>query len=249
LQPRYVILRNVETRCFHFILSYRVRCPTFFASSKLAFSGVPWSLVSAIIGAVAGQIYRADLFSLKTYQLPPWLIGLSSSVAPYVIGSTRPPRRTNRALHEGSTGSSASAPRARTGGVNDEDEGPITTARQSASSPTRGGRGDNSRGGTTTSVMRDWVNELTGRDRTSPGLRIPNEAEISQVSAMFPNVGRETVVGVLQRRYAEGFNSLPVILRFTPGETLRGVTGFCYLFPTPPYTLLSLDFVTFRENC
>jgi len=172
---------------------------TYLLAAQLAFSGVPGSLVSAIIGAVAGQIYRADLFSLKAYQLPPWLIGLSSSVAPYVIGSTRPPRRTNRALHEGSTGSSASAPRARTGGVNDEDEGPITTARQSASSPTRGGRGDNSRGGTTTSVMRDWVNELTGRDRTSPGLRIPNEAEISQVSAMFPNVGRETVVGVLQR--------------------------------------------------
>ena len=56
--------------------------------------------------------------------------------------------------------------------------------------------------------MRDWVNELTGRDGSSSGLRIPSEAEISQVSAMFPNVGRETVVGALQRRYAWGFHSL-----------------------------------------
>jgi len=49
--------------------------------------------------------------------------------------------------------------------------------------------------------MRDWVNELTGGDGSSPGLRIPSEAEIVQVSAMFPNVGRGTVVGALQRRY------------------------------------------------
>jgi len=172
---------------------------TYLLAAQLAFSAVPGSLVSAVIGAVVGQIYRADLFSLKTYQIPPWLIRLSSNVAPYVIGSTRPPRRSNRALHEGSRASSTSVPSARAGGIGDEDEGPITTARQSPSSTTRDGRGDNSRGGTTTSVMRDWVNELTGRDRTSPSLRIPNEAEISQVLAMFPNVGRETVVGVLQR--------------------------------------------------
>ena len=238
LQPRYVTLCNVETR--RFILSYstrstRVHCIMLtIAPSKLAFSAVPGSLVSAVIGAVVGQIYRADLFSLKTYQIPPWLIRLSSNVAPYVIGSTRPPRRTNRALHEGSRASSTSVPPARAGGISDEDEGPITTARQSPSSTTRGGRGDNSRGGTTTSVMRDWVNELTGRDRTSPGLRIPSEAEITQVLGMFPNVGRETVVGVMQRRYARGFHSLPVTLCFAIGEPCMGVTGFIVCFPTLP---------------
>jgi len=174
---------------------------TYLLAAQLAFSAAPGSLVSAIIGVFAGQLYRADLFNLKTYQLPPWLIRLSSNVAPYVIGSTRPPRRTNRALREASGTSFASMLRASVGGANGEDEGPITTARQSASSTTRlsaGGRGDNSRGGTTTSVMRDWVNELTGRDRAAPGLRIPSEAEISQVLAMFPNVGRETVIGALQ---------------------------------------------------
>lgn len=190
-----------------------------FHFSKLAFSAVPGSLVSAIIGVVAGQLYRTDLFSLKEYQLPPWLVRLSSNVAPYVIGSTRPPRRTNRALREAPRASLASMLRASVGGASDEDESPITTARQSASSTTRlptGGRGDNSRGSTTTSVMRDWVNELTGRDGTTPGLRIPSEAEISQVLAMFPNVGRETVVGALQRRYVPGFRFLPAILRYAP---------------------------------
>lgn len=171
-------------------------------AAQLAFSAVPGSLVSAIIGVVAGQLYRADLFNLKTYQLPPWLVRLSSRLGPYVIGSTRPPRRTNRALNDGSRVSLTSLLRGNGGGTNDEDEGPITTARQNASSTTRpstGGRRDSSRGSTTTSVMRDWVNELTGRDGTSSGIRIPTEAEITQVSAMFPNVGRETVVGALQR--------------------------------------------------
>lgn len=191
-----------------------------FHFSQLAFSAAPGSLVSAIIGVFAGQLYRSDFFNLKTYQLPPWLIRLSSNMAPYVIGSTRPPRRTNLALREASTSrpSLASVLRASVGGANDEDEGPITTTRQSASSTPRlstGGRGDNSRRGTTTSVMRDWVNELTGRDGTSPALRIPSEAEISQVSAMFPNVGREAVVGALQRRYVWGSRSLLVIPRYT----------------------------------
>lgn len=59
--------------------------------------------------------------------------------------------------------------------------------------------------------MRDWVNELTGRDGSSSGIRIPSEAEISQVSAMFPNVGRETVVGALQRRYVWSFRFFPIM--------------------------------------
>ena len=169
------------------------------------------------------------MFNLKTYQLPPWLIRLSSNVAPYIIGATRPPRRTNRALHEGPRASLTPVPRASASEVTDEDEGPITTAQRSPSSTTRlpvGGREDNSRGGTTTSVMRDWVNELTGRDGSPSGLRIPSEAEISQISAMFPNVGRETVVGVLQRRCVWGFHFSLTILCSTPGANVSPPTFF-----------------------
>jgi hypothetical protein len=58
--------------------------------------------------------------------------------------------------------------------------------------------------------MREWVDELTGRmDRANPGIRIPNESEISQLTSMFPTVEREVVVGALQRRYAR-FNSFEV---------------------------------------
>ena len=213
-----------------------------FGSSKLAFSAAPGSLVSALIGVVAGQLYRADFFNLKRYQLPRWLIHLSSNVAPYVIGSTRPPRRTNRALYEGSR---ASVPRA--SGATDEGEGPITTALRDPPSTTRssgGGRGDNSRSGTTTSVMRDWVNELTGRDGSS-GVRIPSEAEISQVTAMFPNVGRETVVGALQRRYVRGFHFSPAVPCFTPRRTPTRPSGSC--FASHPPTSLLFFFFFFRD--
>lgn len=51
------------------------------------------------------------------------------------------------------------------------------------------------------SVMREWVDELTGRtERAAAGLRVPNEAEITQLTSMFPDLRREDVVGALQRR-------------------------------------------------
>lgn len=46
--------------------------------------------------------------------------------------------------------------------------------------------------------MREWVNELTGRE--SAGIRVPSEAEIAQITSMFPDVQRQTVIGALQRR-------------------------------------------------
>ena len=82
--------------------------------------------------------------------------------------------------------------------------------------------------------MRDWVNELTGRDGASSGLRIPSEAEISQVSAMFPNVGRETVVGALQRRCVRGLHFLPTMLCFIPGGPSVGHRARASLPTVPP---------------
>ncbi|KAG5219935.1 DSC E3 ubiquitin ligase complex [Salix suchowensis] len=52
------------------------------------------------------------------------------------------------------------------------------------------------------SVMREWVNELTGRtDRTNAGIRVPTDAEVVQVSTMFPDLDRDVIVAALQRRY------------------------------------------------
>ncbi len=63
---------------------------------------------------------------------------------------------------------------------------------------------DDSRGATEQpgpSVMREWVNELTGRvDRASTGIRVPTEAEISQLLSIFPDLQRDVIVAALQRR-------------------------------------------------
>jgi hypothetical protein len=51
--------------------------------------------------------------------------------------------------------------------------------------------------------MREWVNELTGRnEQGTTGVRVPSDAEITQVTTMFPNMQRAVIVGALQRRLA-----------------------------------------------
>ena len=96
----------------------------------------------------------------------------------------RPPRRLNRALPD--------EQRVNTGqGQNEE---VITTARP----PSTGTGVSPTPRETGTSVMREWVNELTGRE--SAGIRVPSEAEIAQITSMFPDVQRQTVIGALQRR-------------------------------------------------
>ena len=55
--------------------------------------------------------------------------------------------------------------------------------------------------GPRSSVMREWVDELTGRvDRANAGLRVPTDTEITHITSMFPSMEREVVVGALQRR-------------------------------------------------
>lgn len=51
------------------------------------------------------------------------------------------------------------------------------------------------------SVVREWVDELTGRtERAASGLRVPSDTEIEQLISMFPDMRREDVVRALQRR-------------------------------------------------
>lgn len=51
---------------------------------------------------------------------------------------------------------------------------------------------------TNRSVMSQWVNQLTGQGSTG-GIHVSTEAEISQVTSMFPNIPRESVILALQR--------------------------------------------------
>jgi hypothetical protein len=148
---------------------------------QLAFSQ-PWSsTLLAGIGLLTGAIYRSDIANLKSFRLPPWLVLFSAKYFLPLVGDLRPLRRTSRALSD------------EVNEAQDPEPSPITTRRPANEAPSNG-EGN-------ASVMREWVNEITGRaDRASTGIRIPSEAEITQVMNMFPDVQRDVVVGALQRR-------------------------------------------------
>ena len=129
-----------------------------------------------------------------------------------LIGSTRPPRRLNRALPDESR--TALANLASVNQDQEQNEETITTARRPASE-TRARVGSPPTGETRSSVVREWVNELTGRtERENAGIRVPSEAEISQLTNMFPDLQRQMVIGALQRRYEISFgNRVPTSAR------------------------------------
>jgi hypothetical protein len=55
--------------------------------------------------------------------------------------------------------------------------------------------------GSASGVVREWVNELTGRtERANSGIRVPSETEVTTLVGIFPNIEREVVVAALQRR-------------------------------------------------
>ncbi|KAJ7265449.1 hypothetical protein B0H12DRAFT_1100811 [Mycena haematopus] len=166
---------------------------TYVFALQLAIGYLPGSAAAALIGVFAGKIYRSDLTNLKGYRIPPWLASFASQYVLPLLGSLRPARRSNRALPD-DLDSENTRPQ------NNE---VITTARQGpALSPaTRRSRAENNqadqRSGTGGSVVREWVEGLTGRGQT--GIRIPTEPEIAQLTTMFPDIQRSVLVGTLQR--------------------------------------------------
>ena len=58
-------------------------------------------------------------------------------------------------------------------------------------------------------MVRQWMTELTGAARptsTAQGtVRVPSDEEIQILTGMFPDVARDVVLGVLQRRYVNLF--------------------------------------------
>jgi len=159
---------------------------------QLAISRLPGSAAVAIIGIITGQIYRSDIAGLNTYRLPPSIVRFSARFILPFIGSLRAPRRTNRALPDEtrSAGTTEASP------YNEE---VITTARSPRPGATSRTHNSNPEG-PRSSVMREWVDELTGRvDRVNAGLRVPNDTEITHITSMFPSLEREVVVGALQR--------------------------------------------------
>ena len=160
---------------------------------QLAFSQ-PWSsALAAALGISAGALYRSDIASLKGYRLPPWFVWLTSRYLHSLVGETRAVRRTTRALPVIEVSETARL----------EDEA-ITTAHPSRTERSSLPNTNDSLGATDQpgpSVMREWVNELTGRvDRASTGIRVPTDAEISQLTSIFPDLQREVIIAALQRR-------------------------------------------------
>lgn len=178
---------------------FALLCNLFY--SQLLISQPPGSVAASAIGLLAGQLYRTDALGLKGFRLPRSLQRFASRFLLPLVGSTKPPRRTNRALPDDTQR------QGRTRRTEENDE-VITTA---VTPPVRP---DNSADAVSTgipgqSVVREWVDELTGRtERAASGLRVPSENEISQVTNMFSNLPREDIVRALQRRWASNCHHL-----------------------------------------
>jgi hypothetical protein len=162
---------------------------------QLAISRLPASLAVMIIGLLSGQIYRSDIAGLNTYRFSPPLVRFSRRYLAPLVGSLRAPKRSNRALPDGS-GDGSQTPDA-----SQQNEEVVTTARNPPPAPRSATRELPTEEPNTPSVMREWVNELTGRiDQAGTGLRVPSDTEIAHVTSMFPSLDRAVVVAALQRR-------------------------------------------------
>lgn len=176
-----------------------------------AISRLPSTGAVAFIGILVGQTYRSDLANLKAYRLPQTVIRLATRFVLPLVGALRPPRRSNRALPD--------EPRrgSRNTSLTPHNDEVVTTARPSSSLGTVMPRNHHQQSDMmdrntaaaaaaaedrgSTSVMREWVDGLTGRnERPNRGpIRVPTETEIAQLTSMFSNMQRDVIVTALQR--------------------------------------------------
>ncbi|KAH0840172.1 hypothetical protein J3R83DRAFT_1156 [Lanmaoa asiatica] len=163
----------LSNKSFTYILASQGRCRDHW---RLHASGYSWALYTArsLLTSRRG-VSRRQVIRFSTRFLLP------------LIGSTRPPRRLNRARPE------RQEPTAEL--VNEE----VVTTTQPPVPTTRTDTAPSQAQGEAGSVMREWVNELTGRTEDPARIRTPSEAEISQLAAMFPDISRDLITRALQR--------------------------------------------------
>lgn len=164
---------------------------TYLTAFPLIVSYTPGSLLAAFTGLATGALYRSDLTNLKSYRAPSQLVSAISSL----VGSSRPPHLPARVI-PGDRPPFASEQILTRRRANDSTE--INTGDATPTgerTETRTGT-EGSTGGSSGSVMREWVEELTGR---RDGARVPTAAEIAELTAVFPHASREEVVAALQR--------------------------------------------------
>lgn len=169
---------------------------------QLALGHYPASVIVAMIGILTGQLYRSDLANLKSYRLPPSIVRFSQRFLYPLVGSLRAPYRTYQALPEVPVRPAAEPALADTSSA--ENTEVITTARaqpQVESAGAVGAADGTPASANSTSVVREWVDELTGRaQNAAAGLRVVSETEVAQVMSVFPDVQRSVIVTALQRR-------------------------------------------------
>lgn len=148
---------------------------------------MPGSIVVTLTGLATGALYRSDLTNLKSYRTPSWIVATISSL----VGSSRPPHMPRRAIP------GERPPFATEQVLTRRRPNQATTEEVEGSGATRTEIGSTNTGSGSGSVMREWVEELTGRRE---GARVPTAAEIAELTAVFPHASREEVVAALQRR-------------------------------------------------
>ncbi|KAF7302266.1 DSC E3 ubiquitin ligase complex subunit 2 [Mycena indigotica] len=154
---------------------------TYLFALQLALSHLPGSLAAAMVGILTGQIYRSDITAIKSYRLPPGTVSFAQNYLFPLLGSLRAARRSNRAYPDAAGGSN-------NGPLEDE---VITTARPTSMPPRNRQQQQQQpqQPEGSGSVVREWVQGITGRSPAA-GVRIPTEAEIGQLTTMFPGIRR-----------------------------------------------------------
>ncbi|KAI0776178.1 hypothetical protein BD413DRAFT_649656 [Trametes elegans] len=184
-------------------------------AAQLASTHLPAKLLPVAVGILVGYLYRSDFLQLKGWRVSMKVVRFAENWVKPLLGEAQSVRRTNRVLPE----PRAQAEARRRAAALDPDE-VITTARpRPRRTPTArppittttapDGREppddtdpapDNTSGG----VVRQWMSELASGARPGAGgggtVRAPSESEIALLTGMFPNLERDVILGVLQRR-------------------------------------------------
>ncbi|EMD40510.1 hypothetical protein CERSUDRAFT_111107 [Gelatoporia subvermispora B] len=184
---------------------------TYAIAVQLAISQTPTTLLPALIGLLSGYLYRSDFLQLKSWRFSHGAVLFAEHWVKPLLGEGRAIRRTNRVLPDSSR---SRRRRDNATPALDEDEVVTTSRRRGARTTAAGSNTDaqdtdatqnnNSQDEQGTGgVMRQLMSELRGGTRPNASgegtVRAPSESEIQILTAMFPDVGREVILGVLQR--------------------------------------------------
>ncbi|KAH9948805.1 hypothetical protein B0H21DRAFT_732126 [Amylocystis lapponica] len=195
-----------------FGLGFNDKIWVYAVAAQLALSHTPSTLLPTVVGLLSGYIYRSDLLQLKGWRIPHRVVAFAEIWVKPLLGEGRALRRTNRVMPEQRNRRRTERNRAT------DEEDTVTTARRPRAARSQTGTPDTQvtdtpanstedatpeAGATGGQVMRQWMSELAGGARPSAGgvgtVRAPSESEIQMLVGMFPDVGREVILGVLQR--------------------------------------------------